>query len=119
MTENDYKEFVMSLCKPGSEILHEMTDRQAHLLHMAVGVAGEAGELLDVIKKSAIYQHSLGLENIIEELGDLEFYMAGIRQALDLTRKQVLQRNVDKLIIRYPKATFTNQDAQERKDKDA
>ena len=55
---------------------------------MVVGVSGEAGELLDAVKKAVIYRKPLDLENVIEELGDLEFYMEGLRQGLEIWTKQ-------------------------------
>ena len=67
---------VMALCKSGKDILLAMSYKQAHLLHMAIGISGEAGELLDacVLEKSP--------DDKIEELGDIEFYMEGLRQGL-------------------------------------
>ena len=49
-----HPEMVKTLCKPGETILAEMTPLEAHILHMVVGVSGEAGELLDAIKKMVI-----------------------------------------------------------------
>lgn len=112
-----HDELVQALAKPGAHIKQELTAGQAHLLHMAVGVAGEAGELLDAIKKHCIYQKPLDLENVIEELGDLEFYMQGIRQQLMISRDDVIDANINKLTKRYPNGSYSNQDAQERKDK--
>ena len=55
---NQYKEFVRALSKPGQDIVNEITPLDAHRLHMAVGISGEAGELLDAIKKAAVsYTH--------------------------------------------------------------
>ncbi len=50
------------------------SDTLGRALHAAVGVSGEAGELLDAIKKTWIYEEPLDLENIIEECGDSLFY---------------------------------------------
>lgn len=71
-----------------------------HLLHMAVGISGEAGELLDAIKKLTIYAKPYTSEvhaNIIEELGDIEFYMQELRRVLDLSRADILIANMNKL----------------------
>lgn len=114
---NSYEELVRALCKPGEQIVNELTPIQAHMLHMAIGVAGEAGELLDAIKKHCIYQKPLDLENVIEELGDLEFYMAGLRQALELDQDAILLHNFNKLSKRYGK-TYSNEAAQLRADKE-
>jgi NTP pyrophosphatase (non-canonical NTP hydrolase) len=116
-TEDDHKHLVQYLAKPGSAILADMAPHQAHLLHMAVGVSGEAGELLDAIKKHVIYQKTLDVRNVIEELGDIEFYMRGIRDALGIHRNDVLQHNVNKLRTRYASGEFSNEAAQKRADK--
>ena len=110
-----YNEFVAALIKPGKDII--ITPESANLLHMAVGISGEAGELLDAIKKHVVYNKPLDLENAIEELGDLEFYMEGLRQAIKTTRETIIAGNQAKLSKRYNKLTYTDQDAQERKDK--
>jgi len=112
-----YSDFVMGLCKKGADICQELTPIRAHTLHMAVGIAGEAGELLDAIKKGAIYGKDLDYPNIIEELGDLEFYMEGLRRGLGITRDQVIKANVRKLSARYPDKTYTNKAAINRADK--
>ena len=108
---------VAALVKPGADIAFDITPSQAHLLHMAVGIAGEAGELLDAIKKHVIYQKPLDEENVVEELGDLEFYLEGLRSALLLTRNDTLRHNLKKLGRRYHQGSYSDQQAQERADK--
>lgn len=108
---------VLRLSKTGDEIVKEIDGIKANLLHHAVGVAGEAGELLDAVKKNFIYNKPIDRANIIEELGDLEFYIAGVREALAITRDQTLQANMDKLAKRYPNYQYTDSRAQERADK--
>lgn len=72
------------------------------LMHAAIGIAGEAGELLDAVKKTWVYGKSLDITNLVEELGDLEFYMQALRTQLQLTRDEILEANVEKLTKRYP-----------------
>lgn len=72
------------------------------LMHCAVGIAGEAGELLDAIKKTWVYGKSLDRANIIEELGDIEFYSEALRGLLNVTRDEVIAANIAKLQVRYP-----------------
>lgn len=112
-----HPEMVQTLCKPGRTIRLELTDDGAHLLHMAVGVSGEAGELLDAVKKATIYCKPIDRENVIEELGDLEFYMEGLRQGLNITREECLTANIAKLGERYKNFQYSNQAAQDRADK--
>jgi len=113
----DHPQLVKALCKDGATIAAEMTAEEAHLLHMAVGIAGEAGELLDAIKKVVIYKKPVDLVNVTEELGDLEFYMEGLRQGLHLSRELILQANIEKLSKRYSSLSYTDDQAQTRADK--
>jgi NTP pyrophosphatase (non-canonical NTP hydrolase) len=112
-----YQQFVNSIVKPGDEIIRQLTPQQAHLLHMAVGVSGEAGELLDAIKKHCVYQKQINMENVMEEAGDILFYLTGILNELDMTIEQCIQANMDKLSKRYPNGTYTNAAAIARADK--
>jgi len=113
-----HPQLVKALVKPGERIVKELTAHEANLIHMAVGIAGEAsGELLDAIKGCVIYRKPLDLDNIIEELGDLEFYMEGLRQELNITREQCLEANIKKLSKRYEGLKYSNQAAVERADK--
>ncbi len=115
--EINYSDMVKTLAKPGQQILDEMSATQMHITHMAIGVSGEAGELLDAIKKSSIYQKDIDRENVIEELGDIEFYLEGIRQGLNITREETISANKDKLGKRYNGFKYSNKAAQDRADK--
>lgn len=115
--EHQHKDMVAKLVKPGTQILQTMSAQQAHLVHMAMGIAGEAGELLDAIKKSAIYGKQLDMDNVMEELGDLEFYMEGLRRALLIKRDQTLKHNYLKLGNRYENHKYSDEQAIERRDK--
>jgi hypothetical protein len=87
---------------------------------MAVGIAGEGGEILDIGKKVSIYNQIFTAElreHLIEELGDLEFYMEGIRQIAKITREQTLQANYAKLAKRYKGHQYTDEQAALRNDK--
>ena len=92
-----FEEMVSGLAKPGEAIIASLTPDKAHILHMAVGVAGEAGELLDAVKKHVIYNKDIDRKNVVEELGDLEFYMEGLRQRLGISRQETIIANINKL----------------------
>jgi len=111
-----YSEFVESKSKRGNEIIEDLTPEKAELLHMAVGVCGEAGELLDAIKKHCIYTKPLDYRNIVEELGDIEFHMQGIRNLVGIDRLDCISENIKKLNTRY-KEGYSNNQAIERQDK--
>lgn len=116
--EMNYGEMVKALAKPGHDIAENITGGEAHLIHMAVGVCGEAGELLDAIKKHVIYKKPLDLANVVEELGDLEFYLEGLRSALEINRLEVFKVNMEKLSKRYESGRYSNEQAQVRADKE-
>jgi NTP pyrophosphatase (non-canonical NTP hydrolase) len=113
----NFHEMVATLAKPGADIIATLTPENAHALHMAVGISGEAGELLDAVKKAVIYNKSLDRVNVIEELGDLEFYMEGLRQGYGITREETLIANIAKLGKRYEGMRYTDMAAQVRADK--
>lgn len=71
-------------------------------MHAAIGIAGEAGEVLDAVKKMWVYNKPLDIENLIEELGDIEFYMQALRSLINVSRPDVLRANISKLRKRYP-----------------
>ena len=115
--EIDHNKMVAALAKPGEAIVAALTSANADLLHMAVGISGESGELLDAVKKCAIYNKPINYENVVEELGDLEFYMAGLRARMGITRAQTLRANMDKLKVRYEAGKYSDKAAQARADK--
>lgn len=112
-----FRDFVRKLSKPGSQILAELTPEDCHRLHMAVGISGEAGELLDAVKKATIYRKPLDIANIVEECGDLLFYIDGILDSIGVSLDDVIAENMEKLSIRYGKS-YSNQAAIQRADKD-
>lgn len=117
-----HADLVLALAKPGQDIIDSLTPDKAHILHMAVGVSGEAGELLDAVKKLVIYNKPMtkeARENLVEELGDLEFYMQGLRERTGISREETLEHNLQKLAVRYEKMTYSDAAAQERADKAA
>ena len=80
----------------------DLTPDQCHLLHMAIGIAGEAAELLEEVANHAFLGHPLGEMKAIRELGDIAFYEEGFRQGMGVSRETVLDENIDKLRTRYP-----------------
>lgn len=117
LVQLNHAELVATLKKPGIDILRDLNSSDCDLIHMTMGVSGEAGELLDAIKKFTIYRKPLDLQNVIEELGDIEWFLQGIRQILDLDRTMILQANIDKLNKRYKLGTYSDTQAQDRADK--
>ena len=108
---------VKVLFKDGDQIVSELDKRKAELVHAAMGISGESGEILDTIKKHTMYNKELDIPNLIEELGDMEFFMQALRDLTGISREETLVANIHKLSVRYPSGTFLNADAIERKDK--
>jgi len=117
ITATNHQEMVSKLVKSGDIIVSEVNGSDMHLIHMMMGVTGEAGELMDAIKKSVIYRKPLDRINVLEELGDIEFYLEGLRQQLDITRDLVLAANIEKLSKRYEGFKYSDTAAKNRADK--
>lgn len=93
--KQDHVTMVAALVKSGSELLAALTPSKCNLWHMSTGIAGEAGELLD----------STSLENMLEELGDLEFYIEGLKQEM----QSILGDSYDQITLTAPEG-FTYPD---------
>jgi NTP pyrophosphatase (non-canonical NTP hydrolase) len=117
MNSTPYEQFVQSIVKPGHDILVQLTPLQASMMHMAVGISGEAGELLDAIKKHSIYQKPLDFDNVKEEAGDILFYLTGLLNDVGITLNECIEANREKLSKRYPNKCYSNADAIKRADK--
>lgn len=85
-----YNEFVAKLVKPGTDIHNSQDGFSCDLLHMAIGMSGESTELLAPVRSHAINGHKLNMTNIIEEIGDQEFFMEHARQLIGINRTSVL-----------------------------
>lgn len=85
------------------------------LIDWALGIAGESGEIVDIIKKTIFQGHRLSVEDIIEEVGDLMWYITALCSTLDISLEKVLDANMDKLSKRYPNG-FTQIDSIQRVD---
>ena len=108
MTANEYQ-------KEALRTLNPELDKKDVLINGVMGLCGEAGECIDVVKKHLAQGHALDRENLIKELGDVAWYLAETAYALDVELDEVLQRNLDKLRARYPQGF----DAERSKDRTA
>lgn len=94
-SEEPYSSFVARLFSKR----HEGMDG---FLHAALGMSGEAGEIVDAVKKTWVYGKTLDRENLIEELGDIVFYVVAMCNALGITLSDAIDGNRTKLNKRYP-----------------
>jgi len=90
------------------------SDAEIMLIWNAVGLAGEAGELANILKKHVFHRHELDDLKVLDELGDVLWYLTSIATEMGFTLEHVMQFNVDKLTKRYEKG-FTTQASKERK----
>ena len=99
-------------------LIPDLGTYKQNLVHMALGVGGEAGEVVDLCKKHFAYDKPLDVAHLVEELGDLIFYVNGILALIDTSWDEVLTANIKKLEARYPNAKF-NADHAINRDKEA
>lgn len=110
---------VKVLVKDPSEILKSLTPEKVDLLHAALGIATEAGEILSAVKAHVIYGKPLDLGNLVEEAGDSEFYWQALRKNQGFSRLDALEHNLNKLAKRYQNYRYSDQAAIQRPDKQA
>jgi NTP pyrophosphatase (non-canonical NTP hydrolase) len=99
------------------ERLWKKEDFDSMLRHAAMGVGGEAGELIDCLKKVSVYGKELDRVNLVEELGDMMFYLTIIMSLFGVGEAEVLQANATKLSKRYENLVYSDMAAQVRADK--
>ena len=68
----------------------------------ALGIAGESGEIVDIVKKFMYHSHELDIPNLRKEIGDLLWYTVLLCETIGITLEDVMQTNVEKLRKRYP-----------------
>lgn len=72
------------------------------LANCAMGLAGEAGECADIIKKHLFHDHDLDKEHLAKELGDVAWYIAVCAEVIGYNLEDILKMNIEKLKARYP-----------------
>jgi len=102
----DSKEYIQNAIKTESDDFQGMDirlyeDGTKRLLHAGIGMATEAGEFLDALKKHIFYGKELDRVNLKEELGDLFWYMAIACDELEIEFEPIMERNIEKLKARY------------------
>lgn len=108
---NEYQDKIVKFMNPDV-----MQKKQDILMNAVLGLAGEAGEVSDLVKKWLYHGHELDIEKLKLEIGDCQFYVALAATALDMTASQINQLNIEKLSRRYPTGLFSVGDSLEKKD---
>jgi NTP pyrophosphatase (non-canonical NTP hydrolase) len=114
--EVTFAKHVDFLVKSPHKLKSELEPLDCDILHMLIGLQGEVGELTDCLKKRVIYRQMLDWENLVEELGDIEFYLQRIRTIANVSRGEVLLANIKKLQARYG-GSYSDDKAKSRADK--
>lgn len=95
MTVNEYQKLAMKTLNP------ELRQKDV-LINGVMGLCGESGEAIDIVKKWLAQGHDLDRERLAKELGDIAWYLAETAYALDITLEDILKANIEKLAKRYP-----------------
>lgn len=115
MDNKTYVDFVKSIEKPSDTISVDAQHKRQ--IHAALGMAGETGETVDIIKKHVIYGKDLDKNKVIEECGDILYYMAVLLDSVGSDIPDAVQKNYEKLSRRYYKGSYSNEQAIGRADK--
>ena len=95
MTINEYQSLAMTTLNPA------LTEKDV-LINGVMGLCGESGEAIDIVKKWLAQGHELDREKLAKELGDICWYLAETATALGLSLEDIMIANIEKLKKRYP-----------------
>ena len=95
MTINEYQQFAMTTLNP------ELSEKDV-LINGVVGLCGESGEAIDLVKKWLAQGHELDREKLAKELGDICWYLAETATAIGYDLEDIMAANIEKLKKRYP-----------------
>ncbi len=95
MTINEYQQLAMTT-------LNKEIPQDQLIINACMGLSGECGEVNDLIKKHMFQGHPLDRDDLINELGDIAWYLAEAATALNVDLETILQGNIDKLKKRFP-----------------
>ena len=100
MTANEYQQQAMALRNPA-------ISGKDMLINGVMGLCGESGEAIDIVKKHLHQGHELDKKKLAAELGDIAWYLAETAYALDIPLEDIFRGNIDKLKRRYPEGFTT------------
>ena len=112
MTINEYQKAALK-----TEPSFEEDEYLLRIINGVMGLNGEAGECIDLVKKHIFQGHDFDKEHLVKELGDVAWYLAITADAIGYDLETIMQMNVDKLKVRYPKG-FEEARSTHRKEED-
>lgn len=95
MTINEYQKLAMTTLNP------ELREKDV-LINGVMGLCGESGEAIDIVKKWLAQGHELDRDQLAKELGDICWYLAETATALGYDLEDIMAANIEKLRERYP-----------------
>jgi len=95
MTINEYQKLAMTT-------LNKEMSKKDMLINGVMGLCGESGEAIDIVKKHLAQGHEIDKEKLIKELGDIAWYLAEMATVLDIEMEEIFVKNIEKLKKRYP-----------------
>ena len=109
MEINEYQKLAMTTLNPA-------LSQKDVLINSVMGLCGESGEAIDIVKKWLAQGHELDKEHLAKELGDIVWYLAEAATALDLELEDILEANIEKLKKRYPEGFDTHRSLERKKE---
>ena len=95
MQINEYQTLAMTT-------LNRSLSKRDVLINSVMGLCGESGEAINIVKKWMAHGHELDKEHLAKELGDIAWCLAEAATALDMDLEDILRANIEKLKRRYP-----------------
>ena len=94
MNFNEYQELAMKTASSSS--------KENMILNGVMGLCGEAGECIDLVKKHKFQGHELDSAKLLDEASDCLWYLASIASGLGVNLEDIAVHNIEKLKKRYP-----------------
>ena len=111
MTVNEYQKLAMTT-------LNQSLSKRDVLINSVMGLCGESGEAIDIVKKWMAHGHELDRTHLAKELGDIAWYLAEAATALDMDLEDIFQANIEKLRKRYPEGFSSSSSIHREKNDD-
>ena len=92
-----------------------MTEMDNPIVFACLGIAGEAGELVDMIKKTIYHNRAITPEEVLDEVGDVLWYLTTLCRQYGVNLEDAMEYNIKKLAKRYP-GKYTHEDSLARVD---
>ena len=110
MELNRYQELALTTLNP------QLSEKDV-LINGVMGLCGESGEAIDIVKKHLAQGHELDREHLAKELGDVAWYLAETARAIGYSLEEICEMNIEKLKKRYPEG-FSSDNSKQRSEGD-